>query len=149
MKMLVDIGNRRLKWALSRAGEALDGPCGAFEWGGAGDSRAGLACQLSARLTAQWSDQCTTAERPTSLWVSCVARPEIRQAVAEYARRAWSVRPVFVASSRRQSGVVNGCPHPPALGCDRWAALVAARNLCPRRAVIVVDAGTVCVCCKP
>ncbi len=64
--MLEDRGKRPLECAPCRTGEVLDGPCGAFEWGGAGDSRAGLAGQLSARLTAQWSDQWTTAERLVS-----------------------------------------------------------------------------------
>ncbi len=145
MKLLVDIGNRRLKWALSlsgsanancdgsirNAGDALDGPRGALELNGAGGTLAPAALDALASL-----------ERPASVWVSCVARPEIKKALDEYARRAWSVEPVFIRAHKRQAGIVNGYPRPATLGSDRWAALVAAGDLFPRQPVIVVDAGT-------
>ena len=130
MKLLIDAGNRRLKWATA-GGDALDGPSGAFV----------LNADIADALAAQWA-QLAKPERPASVWASCVARPEIRQAIADYARNAWSVEPVFIASPARQAGIVNGYPNPASLGSDRWAALVAAGNLFARQPVIVVDAGT-------
>ena len=134
MKLLIDAGNRRLKWATARAGaggDALDGRSGAFV----------LNADIADALAAQWA-QLAKPERPASVWASCVARPEIRQAIADYARNAWSLEPVFIASKARQAGIVNGYPEPASLGSDRWAALVAAGNLFARQPVIVVDAGT-------
>ena len=135
MKLLIDAGNRRLKWATAGAGngggDALDGRSGAFV----------LNADIADALAAQWA-QLAKPERPASVWVSCVARPEIRQAIAEVARNAWSLEPVFIASKARQAGIVNGYPSPASLGSDRWAALVAAGNLFARQPVIVVDAGT-------
>ena len=132
MKLLIDAGNRRLKWATARAGgDALDGRSGAFV----------LNADIADALAAQWA-QLMKPERPASVWASCVARPEIRQAIADYARNAWSLEPVFIASKARQAGIVNGYPNPASLGSDRWAALVAAGNLFARQPVIVVDAGT-------
>ena len=138
MKLLVDIGNRRLKWATTNCdgafdehaldGHSLDGYSGVVEYD------AGGAPALSAQLA--------PLDRPESVWVSCVARAEIKQAVAEYTRSAWSLRPVFIAARKQQGGIVNGYPHPAALGSDRWAALVAARELFSHQPVIVVDAGT-------
>ena len=130
MKLLIDAGNRRLKWATA-GGDALDGRSGAFV----------LNADIADALAAQWA-QLAKPERPASVWASCVARPEIRQAIADYARNAWSVEPVFIASKARQAGIVNGYPEPASLGSDRWAALVAAGNLFARQPVIVVDAGT-------
>ena len=136
MKLLVDIGNRRLKWATATAAGALDGRTGVLEYSdppadpnGLG-GLSGLAAQLAA------------LDPPTSVWVSCVAAPESGRAVAEYARGAWSLAPVFVTAQKQQAGIVNGYPHAASLGSDRWAALVAAGELFPRQPVIVVDAGT-------
>ena len=127
MMLLIDIGNRRLKWATATADD-LDGRCGALGY----DDTAlpELAAQLD-RLDA-----------PESVWVSCVAQPEIRQAVVDYAHTAWSLQPVFIAAQKQQAGIVNRYPDPASLGSDRWAALVAAADLFPRQIVIVVDAGT-------
>ncbi len=137
MKLLIDAGNRRLKWATAvggagaGGGDALDGRSGAFV----------LNADIADALTAQWA-QLAKPERPASVWASCVARPEIRQAIADYARNAWSLEPVFITSPARQAGIVNGYPEPASLGSDRWAALVAAGNLFARQPVIVVDVGT-------
>ena len=140
MKLLVDIGNRRLKWATATAAGTLDGRAGVLEYSSPpNDAPAdpnglsglpGLAAQLAA------------LDPPTSVWVSCVAAPEPGRAVAEYARGAWSLAPVFVTAQKQQAGIVNGYPHATSLGSDRWAALVAAGELFPRQPVIVVDAGT-------
>ena len=140
MKLLVDIGNRRLKWATATAAGALDGRTGVLEYSGPPNDApadpnglgglSGLAAQLAA------------LDPPTSVWVSCVAAPESGRAVAEYARGAWSLAPVFVTAQKQQAGIVNGYPHAASLGSDRWAALLAAGELFPRQPVIVVDAGT-------
>ena len=124
----MDIGNRRLKWATATP-DNLDGRCGAL-----GYDEAHALPELAAQLD--------RLEAPESVWVSCVARREIRRAVEEYARGAWSLQPVFIAAQKQQAGVVNSYPDSAALGSDRWAALVAAADLCPRQPVIVVDAGT-------
>ncbi|MDA7968312.1 MAG: type III pantothenate kinase [Gammaproteobacteria bacterium] len=128
VKLLVDVGNRRLKWASAR------GANGGFEQSGALDFAG--ADELPA-LAAQWAQLA-----PDSVWVSCVAAPPAREALARQVREAWSLDPVFIRARARQAGVVNGYAEPGALGGDRWAALVAAGAQHPRRALIVVDAGT-------
>jgi len=130
MKLLIDAGNRRLKWAVTRGGDAPDGARGVL------DTDA-IAARGDA-LAAQWA----AIERPASVWVSCVAGARARHAIEACARRAWGLQAVFIASRARQAGIVNAYRQPTALGSDRWAALVAARRLFARRPVIVVDAGT-------
>ncbi|MGR3914182.1 MAG: type III pantothenate kinase [Gammaproteobacteria bacterium] len=128
MKLLVDVGNRRLKWA-----SALDAR-GDFERSGALDFAG--ARELPA-LAAQWAHLA-----PDSVWVACVGAGAARQALARHVRETWEIEPVFICARARQAGVVNGYAQPAALGGDRWAALLAAGALHPRRALIVVDAGS-------
>lgn len=130
MKLLIDAGNRRLKWAVTRGGDAPDGARGALDT----DT---VAAQDDA-LAAQWA----AIGRPASVWVSCVAGAPARHAIEACARRAWGLQAVFIAPQARQAGIVNAYRQPAALGSDRWAALVAARRRFARRPVIVVDAGT-------
>lgn len=133
MKLLIDAGNRRLKWALSR-GDIDAG----FDLGDRGvTATAGAAGELESALAAAWA----ALDRPASVWASCVAGAAVADAIAA-ACRVWALQPVFIEAQPRQAGVVNSYANPRALGGDRWAALVAARHLHPRRAVIVVDAGT-------
>lgn len=133
MKLLIDAGNRRLKWALSR-GDIDAG----FDLGDRGViATASAAGELESALAAAWA----ALDRPASVWASCVAGAAVADAIAA-ACRVWALQPVFIEAQPRQAGVVNSYANPRALGGDRWAALVAARHLHPRRAVIVVDAGT-------
>ena len=130
MKLLMDIGNRRLKWATATA-TGLAECSGVLGYEDADDSGlAALAAQLG------------SLDRPQAVWACCVAHPEIRRAVVEYAHGTWSLQPVFITAQKQQAGIVNGYSDAASLGGDRWAALVAARDLFPRQAVIVVDAGT-------
>lgn len=126
MKLLIDAGNRRLKWAASRGG--------ALEVGDAIDL---AAAELERKLAAAWAG----LARPESVWASCVAGAAVERAIAG-ACRVWGVRPAFIEAQARRCGVVNSYARPAELGGDRWAALVGARRLRPRRAVVVVDAGT-------
>ena len=49
--------------------------------------------------------------------------------------------PHFIHPKEIECGVTNGYPDPSQLGSDRWAALIAARNLCVDP-LAVVDCGT-------
>ena len=124
MKLLVDIGNRRLKWATTSNGVFDD--AGAFAHVNTPD------------LTAEWGE----LKRPDSVWICCVAGAKIRAAVADFARQQWALQANLIAAQKRAAGVVNAYPKPATLGGDRWAALLAARALFPRQSLIIVDAGT-------
>ncbi len=127
MKLLVDIGNCRLKWAVTHSGDDLDGDCGVIA----------LKRDFPPDLA-----RFSLLNRPESIWASCVASPAVRHALIEYARRKWSREPVFIHAQKRQAGIVNGYSAAKTLGSDRWAALIAAATMFPRQPVIVVDAGT-------
>jgi len=130
MKLLIDAGNRRVKWATARG----TGPDAQLDLGRA----VTISAALESELSAAWA----ALDRPAAVWASCVAGRAVADAVTSAAARAWGLRAVFIEARARYAGVVNSYPRPAALGGDRWAALVGARWLRPGRATVVVDAGS-------
>ena len=122
MKLLIDAGNTRIKWALLAGDEWL-------------------------HLAAVPSDQAHTlgarvAHLPAvdEVWVSNVAGAEVaRHIQAACAARGWQAR--FIVAQRQQCGVSNGYTSPEQLGSDRWAALIAAWQRIGK-AALVVNCGT-------
>jgi len=125
LKLLVDIGNSRIKWALS---DARPREVGACDYRPAG---------LAATLERAWQ----ALQPPQAVLVANVAGPAAAVALDRWTTRAWKLRPNFVISQRRFAGVVNAYPDKEQLGVDRWLALVAAWNKYAT-ACCVVDCGT-------
>lgn len=124
MKILaVDAGNTRIKWGLH------DG----HGWEARGSTDHG---QRQSLLVA-WSE----IPAPELIVVSNVAGPETR-AFLEGAFECWDVPRRWISSRVEQAGVQNGYSNPAQLGCDRWAALIAARRLSDGAVCLVVNAGT-------
>ena len=117
MKILcLDCGNTRVKWGLHHGEEWLERGVGAYG-------------ELPSLLV--------SADR---LLACNVAGERGRLAVQTLADRL--AHPVeWVRAQGKQCGVVNGYDHPEQLGADRWAALIAARQL-HSGASLVVNAGT-------
>lgn len=135
MKLLIDVGNRRVKWATTQHGDDLV-PGGEFEF--ASDADATVAKQLTSQLQFQFAH----GDHPSSVWVSCVAGAEIKKAITEYVHEKWALQPVFISAEPQQCGIINRYQQAGNLGSDRWAAVIAAGDLFPKQSVIVVDAGT-------
>lgn len=122
MQLLIDAGNTRIKWAV----RALD------SWQQAGE------------IATAHADQLTFAALPSSIspvvWVSNVAGEAVAQSIrAACLARGWQTR--FIVAQAQQGGVRNGYALPSQLGCDRWAALIAAWQL-QQRACLVINCGT-------
>ncbi len=132
MRLLIDIGNRRLKWAVSDCGNRLSGSSGAFVF------------QPESEQALQAMPFEGLDPAPTSVWISCVAKPVRARRIAEWMQATWQLQPVFISSVEKQGCIVNGYAQPATLGSDRWAALVAADywRIRHNSAVIVIDAGT-------
>jgi type III pantothenate kinase len=126
VKLLVDIGNSAVKWALSRAGQLVQS--GRF---------AHRDEDFPALATAAWS----SLQRPSAIVVGNVAGDAIAQDLRQWVQRHWSLQPRFLQSTHMAAGVRNGYAEPAALGIDRWAAMLAAYAQY-RSAVCVVDCGT-------
>lgn len=125
MKLLLDIGNTRLKVAGTEGKGFVDSV--AIEHAGG-------------RLT-EALEEVASRHAPEEIWVACVAGPQLQEAVQCWADERWGLEPRFVSTTAQACGVVNAYAQPENLGVDRWLAVIAAHRR-GQGAVCVVDAGT-------
>ncbi len=136
MKLLIDAGNRRIKWATSLQLHAQPEPSAQRRpknqpiETGSGD--------LSGALERAFTGMAV----PEGVWISSVAGPRVNQALDDACNSFWGSSPFFMESAGRGKGVSNHYDKPADLGVDRWLAMVGARKLSGKRPVVVMDAGT-------
>lgn len=132
MKLLIDAGNTRIKWALVRG----------KDWLCDGDLPTGQADGLARDIAGQAARQRpgTDLNDIRQIWASNVAGEECARHIRDIAAGI-SVQPRFIVAQEMQCGVRNGYSNPSQLGSDRWAALIAAWRLVQREC-LVVNSGT-------
>lgn len=118
MKLLIDIGNTRLKWAT---------------WDGA-RLHAGAASAHGGNV--DFAALFTMTKQPAEVWIASVAATALDAELARFTREHWRVEPQFVRSSASACGVRNAYAQPERLGVDRFLGLVAAHTLHPGACVI-------------
>lgn len=122
MKLLVDLGNSRLKWAT---------------WNGAvlrpGTAFAHADPSENVDFAALWKD----LARPEEVWVASVAAPAVEESVTKAARDRFDLAPHFVRSSSGAVGVSSAYPVPERLGVDRFLGLVAIHATEPVPTVLI------------
>ena len=125
--LAIDAGNTRVKWGVNIDNAWLH--CGAVA-----TVDISRQTQLRDLLKVQDVDRVV---------VSNVAGLAVARAITELVHASGKVAD-FVAACARQCGVVNSYDEPSQLGCDRWAALIAAHIAAPalQRPQLVVMAGT-------
>jgi len=126
VKLLLDAGNTRLKWAQFGSGR--------FDGRGAVQHRDATPAQWIAPLDA-------AAGQPEAIWVANVAGPVVAHALGEWALERHGLRPHFVHAARAAGGISNAYEHPETLGVDRWLALIAAWRRAPGP-LVCIAAGT-------
>lgn len=122
MKLFIDIGNSRLKWA------AWDGERWQAEGSVATDSD-----DLAGWIAA--------LPRPAQVWIASVSAERQVANVTEACRQAWNIEPVRLRTPVAACGVRCAYADPARLGIDRWLAVVAAFRETGGPAV-VFDCGT-------
>ncbi|MGZ5050875.1 MAG: type III pantothenate kinase [Methylobacter sp.] len=126
MNLLIDIGNSRLKWAATTAGQIIPGQPLLNE------------SVTRDELIRLWGGKI----RPRRIAVSCVGARRLLELVQSVARELWLDIDIVVVKSQAQSfGVINAYRQPEKLGVDRWLALVAAWQQF-RGPACIVDCGT-------
>jgi len=125
MKLVVDVGNSRIKWA------RIDG--GLLEPGRHAEHHG----SIEKLLDQLWHAE----EAPSTVMVSSVAGADADVAIARWIRNRWGLRVEWFRSRPKTLGLVNGYRDSGQLGSDRWAALVGAHGLLPGP-IGVVDCGT-------
>ncbi|MGH8279983.1 MAG: type III pantothenate kinase [Gammaproteobacteria bacterium] len=111
MKLLVDVGNTRIKWAQARK-RVLAKPRAATHAGNA----------LRTVLQTEWS----ALPRPEQVLIANVAGAEAAAVLQQYCETHFGITPGFVVSRAADAGVVNGYRDPRQLGVDRWAGVIGA-----------------------
>ncbi|HFD80047.1 MAG TPA: type III pantothenate kinase [Gammaproteobacteria bacterium] len=126
MKLFIDIGNARIKWALQDDENWTSGvPL----------VRGRKAFKDIARPA--WKE----LETPERVVVSNVAGVDYEKSVRTWVKRRWKLDVEFLRPEPQCCGVRNAYEEPDRLGADRWASLLAAHALC-RGPAVIVDCGT-------
>lgn len=112
MKLLIDAGNTRLKWAFD-----ADMRMQAIAHGG--DIAAALAHGFGAE---------NISRKPSGIWVSNVLGASGETALGNFAQQRFGIAPQFIRPQAQAYGITNRYTEPARLGADRWAALVGARH---------------------
>ncbi len=124
-RLLVDIGNSRIKWAVQTAqgrGRAAAAPHSALA---AGD------------LRTLWA----ALPQVDEVVATNVAGETLRRLIEGVVRALWSADVRWIVARAAAGDVANAYTDPARLGADRWAALIGARAHTPDP-VWVVDCGT-------
>ena len=126
MRLLIDIGNSRLKWSWQISGQI--GPVDAIVY----DLK-----NLANELPVLWQEYA----RPEQVWVSSVANPAVTKVLNEFFSLQWAISAHYIQATETALGVVNAYTEPHTLGCDRWAAMLAAYGH-EANCVMIIDCGT-------
>jgi type III pantothenate kinase len=126
MKLVIDVGNTRIKWARIEHGR-LEGKGSAVHRGAFDEALASLAAAVPDGLT--------------GAIVANVAGEAVAARLTETLRSRAGVTPELVAVRAEELGVRCAYADPARLGVDRWIAVLAAHHSAPGVAC-VVDAGT-------
>jgi type III pantothenate kinase len=125
MKLLIDIGNTSLKWAVSQ-GRVRRTMRAVRHHGG-----------MPIDLQADWEG----LPEPDEVLVSNVGGQAVGDALARTCRSRWGCEARFARTERRCHGVTIAYDCPDGLGVDRWLAMLAAHRAF-HGPVVIVDAGT-------
>lgn len=128
MKLLLDLGNTRLKSAYSN-GQTLT-------------SLAPLQHQSEDFLISLQKQWLALPGCPAQIAVSCVGRISVLHQLLNLARQYWPSIRIFIPKAQSVClGVRNAYQEPEKLGIDRWLALLAVRQIY-QEPVAIIDCGT-------
>lgn len=139
MDILLDIGNCRVKWALShaisqllqgkRSSSQMDNPCHVIKFD-------------ADTMASEMHRQFRNLPRPDSVWMSCTGGPYRAEDARQVCQQLWGIQPKYVSTATRQCGIKNGYVDPQQLGVDRWLAMIGARHFISDQPFLLIDAGT-------
>jgi type III pantothenate kinase len=125
MKLLIDLGNTRLKWAF---------------WDGAELRHGGAVAHAQERLP-DFASLCKEIHGAQEAWVASVAAPALDERLAQSLRESGIGAVHFVRSSVQACGVRNAYAQPERLGIDRFLSLIAAHARA-RELTVIAGCGT-------
>ncbi len=131
MNLLIDIGNRRIKWCLYNSLENEFGSEGAM-------------LHDRAELPALFSEHWSHLDKPDRVVISNVAGQHLAESMDAWVDKKWRMKTEYVKTEAFSHGVSNAYSDYSELGVDRWMAIIAAwqRFRQGGKAICVVDCGT-------
>jgi type III pantothenate kinase len=125
MKLLIDLGNTRLKWAF---------------WDGAELRSGGAVAHAQERLP-DFASLCKETHGAQEAWVASVAAPALDAQLTQSLQASGVHAAHFVRSTAQACGVRNAYAQPERLGIDRFLSLIAAHGDA-REATVIASCGT-------
>ncbi|MEM7194395.1 MAG: type III pantothenate kinase [Pseudomonadota bacterium] len=110
-RLLIDIGNRRLKWRYLSPGQQHSGA---------------IETAPSAVIVQRLQKSIGCLRDPDRIAISSVADPEIAETIARHASENWNAQSRIMESLNQQNGLHNCYDPPQTLGVDRWLAMIGA-----------------------
>ena len=127
MKLLIDIGNTRIKWCSDNNGDLKTGFAIDYKQSG-----------FIHDLRLRW----LKLDPPQQLAISSVSESQTARQIIDLAKTIWPDIEIIIAKSQEQGfSVINAYQQPDKLGVDRWLGLIALRKFYPGNSCIV-DCGT-------
>jgi len=111
LKLLIDIGNSRIKWACLCEGNLENPQVLAYEDLDR-DELFGQIIQIK--------------DKPDQVWIANVAGKDFGDGITSVIRNKWNLTPIFARVEPECSGVTNAYRDISQLGIDRWLSVVAA-----------------------
>ncbi|MEN9868030.1 MAG: hypothetical protein RL748_3620 [Pseudomonadota bacterium] len=131
--LLIDVGNTRIKWAVAAPGA----PLGIWQ-------AQGLLAHTLDQAAVQAAAKQWQAAKVGVAWIANVAGSILQAQLQASLQQALGpdLAVNWFASSAFAAGLRNGYSEPSRLGCDRFAAAIAARARYPQQAILVANCGT-------
>ena len=126
MKLLVDVGNTRIKWVV---------------WGEPGVLERGDLIHKGLDPSVLGQRLWTDLTPPSQAMIANVAGPKMANALSLWIREAWAIPVQFAVSESSGFGLRSAYARPGDLGVDRWVAMIGAKALSNQHCC-VVDCGT-------
>lgn len=111
MKLLVDVGNSRIKWGVLHDSEIKEANASGYE-----------KVHLPEVLEESWC----SLETPSEIHVANVAGGAIAEYISLYTLSRWNIKPNYAAVTHSCAGVRNAYDDVDQLGIDRWLAILMA-----------------------
>jgi len=126
MRLLLDLGNSRLKWALYHDGESVRSGASSYD-----ENETGV---LIDRLN-------TLDLKPDVCGLVSTGRDGVVTALKRWVDERWSLQLHQAYTQKKDLDITNSYENPDNMGTDRWLAMVAAKQISQQRCA-VLDAGT-------
>ena len=145
MRLLIDIGNTRIKWLLIQGSEKLPQTVQAKAI--THHQKFNVAIEECFGSESEFAQLMSTllVSSPTEVLASNVAGEQAKAALFDFSKKNWHKEVYFSKVERERLGIRNSYAVLSELGVDRWMAILGARQVFPQDAVIIINCGTAMV----